>query len=30
MPVAFDSVRHDKLLDCIRNQGIKGKFFWCS
>ena len=24
---AFDSVRHDKLLDCIRNQGIKGKFF---
>ena len=21
---AFDSVRHDKLLDCIRNQGIKG------
>ena len=26
---AFDSVRHDKLLECIRNQGIKGKFF-CS
>eukprot|EP00745_Piridium_sociabile_P032434 TRINITY_DN5471_c0_g1_i2.p1 TRINITY_DN5471_c0_g1~~TRINITY_DN5471_c0_g1_i2.p1 ORF type:complete len:1139 (-),score=92.24 TRINITY_DN5471_c0_g1_i2:303-3719(-) len=24
---AFDSVRHDKLLDCLRNQGIKGKFF---
>ena len=24
---AFDSVRHDKLLDCIRNQGIKGKVF---
>ena len=24
---AFDSVRHDKLLDCIRNQGVKGKFF---
>ena len=24
---AFDSVWHDKLLDCIRNQGIKGKLF---
>ena len=24
---AFDSVRHDKLLGCIRNQGIKGNFF---
>ena len=23
---AFDSVRHDKRLDCIRNQGIKGMF----
>ena len=24
---AFDSVWHDKLLDCIRNQGIKRKLF---
>ena len=24
---AFDSVWHDKPLDCIRNQGIKRKFF---
>ena len=23
---AFDSVRHDKLLDCIRNQGNRGCF----
>ena len=23
----FDSVRHDKPLDCIRNQRIKGPFF---
>ena len=25
---AFDSVRHDKLLDCIRIQGI-GEVVWC-
>eukprot|EP00745_Piridium_sociabile_P025181 TRINITY_DN39889_c0_g1_i10.p1 TRINITY_DN39889_c0_g1~~TRINITY_DN39889_c0_g1_i10.p1 ORF type:complete len:335 (-),score=31.35 TRINITY_DN39889_c0_g1_i10:148-1152(-) len=24
---AFDSVRHDRLLECIRNEGVKGKFF---
>ena len=24
---AFDSERHNKLLECIRNQGIRGKFF---
>ena len=24
---AFDSVRHDKLLEYIRKQGVKGKFF---
>ena len=24
---AFDFVRHDKLLECIRNQGIRGKVF---
>ena len=24
---AFDFVRHDKLLEGIRNQGIRGKFF---
>ena len=24
---AFDSVRHDKLIECIRSHGIKGKFF---
>ena len=24
---AFDSVRHEKLLECIRNHGVKGKFF---
>ena len=24
---AFDSVRHDELSDCIKNQRIKGKFF---
>ena len=24
---AFDSVRHDKLIEYIRSQGIKGKFF---
>jgi hypothetical protein len=22
---AFDSVRHDRLLECIRNEGVKGK-----
>ena len=25
---AFDTIRHEKLLNCIRNQGIKGKLFW--
>ena len=24
---AFDSVRHNKLLDYIKNQGVRGKFF---
>jgi hypothetical protein len=23
---AFDSVRHDKLIDCLKNQGVRGKF----
>ena len=24
---AFDSVRHDKLLECVRNEGVTGRFF---
>ena len=24
---AFDSVRHDKMLECLKNNGVKGKFF---
>eukprot|EP00745_Piridium_sociabile_P024691 TRINITY_DN39152_c0_g3_i6.p1 TRINITY_DN39152_c0_g3~~TRINITY_DN39152_c0_g3_i6.p1 ORF type:complete len:696 (-),score=54.33 TRINITY_DN39152_c0_g3_i6:199-2037(-) len=24
---AFDSVQHNKLLECINNQGVRGKFF---
>jgi len=26
---AFDSVRHDKLLECMKKQGVKGKFMVC-
>ena len=24
---AFDSVKHDKLIECLKNEGIKGRFF---
>ena len=26
---SFDSVRHNKLLECMKDQGVNGKFFVC-